>query len=237
MSESLLRNFKYLTIPSCIWLRKDLSIQARALWAELHSLHNEERDGCFASDEYLMEFMGLQRRRLYELYKELKDKNLLKVTSNGRTSIRKALMPSEEMCALQKCTIPHSRSAEKCTADMQNSALPPYIEERKDNKDIHTPKIPIGSHVKLKQEDLDKLYKDHGKKNVDEMIETMNDYCLSKNPKGYNDYAATLRNWFRKESKNKSQGKNENPKDSIRRRQLDEYEQTNGSFDDCVVKF
>ncbi len=87
----------HITIPSEIWLRKDISVQAKCLWAEIRSLHDKEEGGCFASDEYLMEFIGLKRSRLHELYKELKESGLMKVVSfDGRRSVRCAVVPEVE---------------------------------------------------------------------------------------------------------------------------------------------
>jgi len=133
------RNFTHISIPAEIWLRKDISMQAKCLWAELRSLHDKERGGCYASDEYLCEFIQLQRRRLYVLLKELKDAGLLESRSDGRRSIRRAIVPEVEYeSAQQKCTILHSTSAQYCTSGMHNTAPPSYIYNKEENKEENT---------------------------------------------------------------------------------------------------
>jgi len=150
MSESLLRNFTHITIPAEIWLRRDISIQGKALWAELRSLHSKEKGGCYASDEYLCEFMGLKRSRLHELYKELKDSSLMEVVSfNGRLTVRRAVVPPveyQEQTGQQVSGKPDTSYPENRTATIRDPGLPLYIENKEDNKEeregVNTPKPP-----------------------------------------------------------------------------------------------
>jgi hypothetical protein len=223
--QTLLRNFTHITIPAEIWLRRDISIQAKALWAELRSLHCKKYGGCYASIEYLEEFMGLQKRRIFDLFKELKDAGLMEVVSfNGRVTIRKAIVPpveyTETVSAQQVCTKPHtsdSSCAEKCTPSMQDPALPSYIENKEDNKDKReeaspppSPKrLSFGKYVKLTKEEYKKFCLDHGKNEIDLMIETMNDWI--PNNKNFKDYAAALRNWFKKPFNKKNESQKKNP--------------------------
>ncbi len=90
------REFKGIWIPREIWLHPILSIQAKVLWAEIDSLNDESRGGCYASDDYLIEFMGVKVSRLHEIMKELKDAGFLeKVSFNGRNRIIRAIHPKE----------------------------------------------------------------------------------------------------------------------------------------------
>ena len=125
-TETLLRNFTHITIPAEIWLRKDLSMQAKCLWAEIRSLHSKEAGGCYASEEYLCEFMQLKRRRLYELFSELKNAGLLEnVSFDGRRTIRKAVVPEVDYDGAQQvCGKVHTSCAENRIAGVQDSALP-----------------------------------------------------------------------------------------------------------------
>lgn len=132
------RAFQGIWIPKEIWLNQSISMQAKCLWAEIHSLYSEEQDGCFASNDYLCEFMGLKLRRLQELLRELKDAGLLVQSSfNGRQRILKALVPAHEYKS-------------ECTADVQNNApqgcrkvhpsragscTPTYIENKEETKE------------------------------------------------------------------------------------------------------
>jgi helix-turn-helix protein len=133
--EKLLRNFTHITIPAEIWLRRDISMQAKALWAELRSLHSNEHGGCFASEEYLCEFLQLKRRRFYQILKELKNAGLMELVHfNGRQTIRRAIVPLVEYGKeTPKSKKMHSRSAQKCTTDVHNPALAPYIENKEES--------------------------------------------------------------------------------------------------------
>jgi len=56
----------------------------------------------------------------------------------------------------------------------------------------------FGKHVKLTRKEYGELSAQHGKNQVDEMIESVNDHMCSTGKK-YKDFAATLRNWFRRQ--------------------------------------
>lgn len=95
--ENLNRGFTHLTIPAEIWLREDISLHAKCLWSELRSLHDKERGGCYASEDYLCKFMQLKRSRFHEVLKELKDAGLMEVVSfDGRSVVRRAIVPPVE---------------------------------------------------------------------------------------------------------------------------------------------
>ena len=98
------RDFKGIWITRDIWLNKDLSIHAKALWAEIDSLYDNNAGGCFASNDYLAEFLQVRISRLKEVLKELTDKGyLVHIKFDGRVTVRKAVMPS---CGQQIATIP-----------------------------------------------------------------------------------------------------------------------------------
>ena len=129
------RSFQGIWIPKEIWLNANLSIQAKCLWAEIQSLHCKDRGGCYASDSYLMEFMGIRSSRLQEIIKELKDANLVeKVSFDGRQRVLKALTPPEET-GEQLPTIPGSTHPENRVADIREAGEPSlYIGTSKDTK-------------------------------------------------------------------------------------------------------
>lgn len=247
--NSYLRNFTHITIPAEIWLRRDISMQAKALWAEIRSLHDKEKGGCYASDEYLMEFMQLKRSRLHEVLKELKDTGLITTVSfDGRQTIRCAIVPEVEYQTGQQVSgIPDSSLPENRTPPIRKTGLEPNghtIYKKEENKD-YTPKPPKGgsadadcsmvshgSHVQLKKEDYQKLTETYGKGVIDQVIEEMNDYCLSKAPKGYKCYAAAIRNWMRR--RKTSNIKPNTIRDQIRQDQMERYKDVNGGFDDIT---
>ncbi len=217
------RSFQGIWIPAEIWLREDLSIQEKCLWAEIQSLYNKEKGGCYASNDYLLKFMGIKERRLQELLSNLKLKGLIEIVSfDGRKRVLKAVSHSAE----QRCESSHVRGAEKCTPPVQKNAPLSYIENKEDSKVYNTPPNPqkggaakaacvFGSFIRLKEGEYESLQELFGKKIVDSIIEEMNDYCAASNPKGYKDYAAAIRQWIRRR---KTPSPNSYQKSSIDRR-------------------
>lgn len=67
------RDFKGVWIPKEIWLSKDLSVQEKVLLVEINSLSKTE-NGCFASNEYFADFIGLSKERTRKLISSLVDK-------------------------------------------------------------------------------------------------------------------------------------------------------------------
>ena len=98
--------------------------------------------------------------------------------------------------------------------------------------------LSFGNVVKLQASEYEKLCSLFGKVLIDEYIEKINDHCDSVGKK-YKDYAATIRNWIRRDKEKKQQqgAKYEDPKRAIRERQLEEYKKHNGSFNDAVRYF
>ncbi len=66
------RDFKGVWIPKEIWLNTDLSIIEKVLLVEIDSLDNSDR-GCFASNEYLANFVQLSEGRVANIISDLKN--------------------------------------------------------------------------------------------------------------------------------------------------------------------
>lgn len=56
------RDFKGVWIPRNVWLSNELTLQEKVILVEIDSLDN--KDGCFASNEYFSEFFGLSVRQI-----------------------------------------------------------------------------------------------------------------------------------------------------------------------------
>lgn len=135
MSDLISRDFKGIWISRDIWLSKELSLHAKCLWAEIDSLFNKDQGGCYASDEYLEEFLNVKRSRLHEIFKELTDKGYLeKVSFDGRRVIRKAIMPDFDR-GQQVSGIPDSRVPENRTPNIRDSGSLTYIENKEKIKE------------------------------------------------------------------------------------------------------
>lgn len=117
------RDFKGIWIPREIWLHEKLSLQAKALWAEIDWLHDRDRGGCYADDEYLMDFLSVKASRLQEIMKELRDFKLIeKVSFDGRVRVIRAIHP-----AIEIVNRPGSSSPENRGAPPRDPGFPSYI--------------------------------------------------------------------------------------------------------------
>ena len=198
------RNFKGIWIPREIWLHPTLSMQAKALWAEIDSLYDEEKGGCYASDEYLEQFIGLKRSRLHELYKELIEAGFLeKVSFDGRKSIRKAVIP-ENQTGRQVSGKPDSCLPENRIPEFRKTGHPTYIENKDKRKDTdtgvnpapqsvsiskkskkekpqrHLISIPGCPLIEVTKEEHEKLLSKYGESFLKECYEHLNDWKESK---------------------------------------------------------
>lgn len=233
-SNSVNRDFKGIWIPREIWLHPMLSTQAKVLWSEIWSLHDRESGGCFATNEYLCDFMKVKLSRLKEIMKELRDFGLLvDVFFNGRSRIIRAEMPEVEYGGQQMAGIPAGRQPEKRPADSRDSApLSDYIYTIRDTILDNTPPNPQkskpkkttsssgeggslkslkkhGDYVELSEEDYQKLKATNP--NIDTIIEEMNDWIAARGKNPYKSFYHALKQWIRKReteivkpSKNKS---------------------------------
>lgn len=139
------RDFKGIWIPREIWLDPRILPNEKILWAEIHSLYNRQKGGCYASNDYLCKFMGVKERRLQEMISNLKACGLVvQVSFDGRERVIKAILPPEdfEACGAEVhytaplgCSKVHLSGAEERTP-------PIYIENKEDNKDYISPPIP-----------------------------------------------------------------------------------------------
>lgn len=139
------RDFKGIWIPREIWLAEGLAPTEKILWAEINSLHNREKGGCYASNDYLCQFMGVKERRLQEMISNLKAYGLVvQVSFDGRERIIKAICPPDGFIACRAevqnnaplgCGKMHLSDAPDCTP-------PIYIENIDEGIDNNTPPNP-----------------------------------------------------------------------------------------------
>lgn len=71
------RHFKGVWIPKEIYLNPDLSWTEKILLIEIHSLQGDE--GCFASNQYLAEFLGTSEKTVMNTISKLKGMGHIKV--------------------------------------------------------------------------------------------------------------------------------------------------------------
>lgn len=132
------RQFLGIWIPREIYLNKKLSWTDKILLIEIESLDNER--GCFASNDYFAEFLGVTKTTISTSVSKLKKLGYIEqVSFDGRTRILKADFKKMEMQSLKKLK---SRRTENLTHNKQ------------DNKTINKP---IKKEKKLIKKDFENL--------------------------------------------------------------------------------
>ena len=95
------RQFLGIWIPKDIYLNKDLSWTDKILVIEILSLDNER--GCFASNDYFAEFLGVTKTTISTSISKLKDLGFIEqISFNGRTRILKAVYKKIENLPTRK---------------------------------------------------------------------------------------------------------------------------------------
>ncbi len=167
--KTMNRDFKGIWIPREIWLHPELSLQAKVLWAEIFSLNDREAGGCYASNEYLCDFLGVKLSRLKEVLKELRDSKLLEdVSFNGRSRIIRSIVPSADYGGHEPAGKPAITQPENRLPDSRKTGTLPYIRDTsKDTSKDNTPLTPKGEAAKAADVSLE------SKKLTEEIIEVL----------------------------------------------------------------
>jgi len=115
------RDFKGIWIPREIWLHPELLPLEKLLWAEVHSLYDREKKGCYASNEYLAEFFSVSERYIREMLNKLKGLGFVKqVSFDGRQRVIMAVLPPEDF---EEC-----QAEVNCSSPKGGTVVPPLPE-------------------------------------------------------------------------------------------------------------
>lgn len=208
------RSFKGIWIPKEIWLDKRLSYFEKCLLSEIHSLDDEEK-GCFASNQYFMEFFNERERKIQTGLSKLKSLGYITYEKfDGRIRTLRSNICGDK-------SLFNTSGMSKSTPLTCQNPHPSLIGEpiETDNKayniDIkETPPIPpkggsasgdaevcaFGKFVKFSKKEFEELSKIYGEHIVRGLIDEINDYLASTGKKPYKDYAAVVRQWARRRS-------------------------------------
>ncbi len=231
-SQQPTQNRKYFTVFEEIWRHPGLCPSAKCLWSEINTLGDNEYGGCYASIDYLANFMQVGRPRIFQLLKKLKDCGLLQTfkVNDGRI-IRKTIWPSEakktekvkecvdkKLSILAKATL--SDSIIYYTRPVYSIIPPTYIEnialeEREETSSALRPSPlsvvykKFGEFVTLTEQSYEGFCKKYTKPFVDYVIGRMNTF-LKKKGETYRDYAKRLKEWLKNEKTLPSKAKDAN---------------------------
>ena len=152
MEQQQKRDFKGVWIPKEIWLAKDLTLTEKALWAEIDSL--DGKDGCWATNAYFEQQLGLKKKTVSELINGLVKKGYVKSrikykdTANNKKVVDKRILRINE------------RKSKKGN-------------ERRKKKVANTPPTKIGGGIPPESErvsDLNRRYIDNKEDNIEDNI-------------------------------------------------------------------
>lgn len=124
------RAFKGVFIPADIWLNESLSLQEKAVLAEIDSFCSYY-ESCYASNEHFAKFIGVSTRRIKDIIKSLEDKKLIErelVYKKGSKEIEKRLLrvPYPSCRKLpqggeENCPTPSAESCPENNTSMNNT--------------------------------------------------------------------------------------------------------------------
>ena len=152
MEQQQKRDFKGVWIPKEIWLAKDLTLTEKALWAEIDSL--DGKDGCWATNAYFEQQLGLKKKTVSELINGLVKKGYVKSrikykdTANNKKVVDKRILRINE------------RKSKKGN-------------DRRKKKVAKTPPAEIGGGIPPKSDrvsDLNRRYIDNKEDNIEDNI-------------------------------------------------------------------
>lgn len=206
------RDFKGIWIPKEIWLNENLTPTEKFAWAEVHSLYDKDKGGCWASNEYLAEFLCITSDHAGRVIAKLKKLGLMEqVSFDGRTRVLKSRLLAKSLNIVETST----QVRPGIEAGAESASMPPYSSSypKKKVDDEYTKKEPpcvgfsvltktesklFGKSVQLTIEAHEELEAKYGKDLVAEVIEQINDYLAATGKKPYKDYAAAIRNWIKR---------------------------------------
>lgn len=80
-------NKDYYTItPKCVLEDRNISFSAKVLYGQLNRLQGE--DGCWASNQYLAEMLGVSTRSIRDIIKSLEENKFIKIERENNQKIK-----------------------------------------------------------------------------------------------------------------------------------------------------
>ena len=196
------RNFKGVWIPKEVYLNKELSWSEKILFIEIDSLDNEK--GCFASNDYFADFIGVSNTRISKMTSKLKEQGLIRQESfDGRQRVLHSIMKYDKAdlnkSSKQNDTKVQSRDEQKFKHNNIPNNPPNNIKEV-------AVKITYADNVKMLEVEYTKLITQYTKIVIDEKIIDLSLWKGSKGKATKSDYL-TLLTWLRKDTKSNTPAK------------------------------
>lgn len=198
-------------IPSAILINENIELSAVKLYAFIKGL-TKLHGYCFATNEYLANLMKAGPSSIKRWLGMLKKEGYIEIETekNGVHWQRRIYISDKfKKCLRRLMGEPPPAHAWAPPSSPVSPITKEYSKEEylKRERTPPTPKgefLSYGEFVKLRKEEFESLRAFIGSvKQLNELIDEINDYLSSTGKKPYKDYAATIRNWWRrKTSKN-----------------------------------
>ena len=202
------RDFRGIWIPRHIWLDKNLKPIEKILLAEIESLGGLS-DGCFASNQYLAEFLDLSKDRTSKLISGLKNKGYITVElsyKEGSYEVDKRIIkanPSSYFCLGGSTHLEGGGENNDYITNNYNINNNNKTSKKKTTKEVRH-KYGEFKNVLLSDKDLEKLKAEYTEELVEKYIKKMDEW-LELNGKHYKNYYLALRQWMNKEVSKKQE--------------------------------
>lgn len=76
----------YTITPKCVLEDRNISFSAKVLYGQLNRLQGE--DGCWASNQYLAELLGVSTRSIRDIIKSLEKNKLIRIERENNQKIK-----------------------------------------------------------------------------------------------------------------------------------------------------
>ena len=202
------RDFRGIWIPRHIWLDKNLKPIEKILLAEIESLGGLS-DGCFASNQYLAEFLDLSKDRTSKLISGLKNKGYITVElsyKEGSYEVDKRIIkanPSSYFCLGGSTHLEGGGENNDYITKQYNINNNNKTSKKKTTKEVRH-KYGEFKNVLLSDKDLEKLKAEYGEELVEKYIKKMDEW-IELNGRRYKNYYLALRQWMNKEVSKKQE--------------------------------
>jgi hypothetical protein len=196
-------------VPRAFIRNPKISFEAKGLMTYLMS-HSQNFN---ISIPHIVKTQNISKDRIYKIINECIENGYLKREYYSEKGLRRFKYLISPTGRFKKCLPcpenPDPADQDQVKPDRKIEQSSSSEEEKIDQLEEHSLSLSLsqkkeesewesyGIYVRLKKEDYKNFCKEYGQKNIDRLIEEMNDWISSRGNK-YNDFAAEIRTWIRR---------------------------------------
>lgn len=204
-------------LPASIFFNKNIEQTTVKLYACIRNLTHIS-GYCYATNKYLASLMDSSEASIKRWLKCLKREGYIDIETNkeGIHWERRLYLSDRFKKSLRRLTdeLPPAHGRAGPSSRMSYRVEEELSKEELSKENPPTPKGEFfGRFVQLTKEEYSELSVKYSSDRLNEVIEEINDYIASSGRKPYKDYAATIRNWFRRRRTTQKSPTNSIPKE------------------------